>query len=231
VHILLVGVSDADGSQEVLAHDHYHLSVVVDVPAALGRLADSRVDLVILEDAYDDATRAVARALRASTARLLVVRPGATAQDRAAALDAGADDCITSPAEAVELRARVRALLRRDHAGFRGALLEYGPLTLDPRSHRVRLHGAALDLSATEYRLARCLLLHAEAVVTRDQLNQEVWGGSLDRRSNAPDVYISYLRRHLAGRAGALIRTVRGVGYTLSLEQPASGSGQRTASS
>jgi two-component system OmpR family response regulator len=116
-----------------------------------------------------------------------------------------------------ELRARVRALLRRGHSAYRGGQLVYGPLALDPRAHRVRLNGVPVDLSATEYRLLRCLMLNADAVVSRDQLNQEVWGGALDASSNTPDVYISYLRRHLAGSDGALIQTVRGLGYSLSL--------------
>ncbi len=214
MRILLVGV-EAGACRTILADDHYSPATVDDVPSALDRLADRPVDLVILDDACGTATRRLVRALRESEARLLVLWPDATADDRADALDAGADDCLSAPAEDVELRARVRALLRRGHGGFRGALLEYGPLTLDPRTHRVRVHGVALDLSATEYRLVRCLLLHAEAIVTREQLNQEVWGGELDWRSNAPDVYVSYLRRHLAGRGGVVIRTVRGVGYAL----------------
>jgi len=231
VQILLVGAAGNDGRREALARAHYRVTAVADVTAALDQLALSPVDLVILDDDNDAATRIVARALRSRDARLLVVRPGAAAADRADALDAGADDCLTGPADPVEFLARVRALLRRGHAGFRGALLEYGPMTLDPRTHRVRVHGTPLDLSGTEYRLARCLLLHAEAVVTREQLNQEVWGGELDRRSNAPDVYVSYLRRHLVGHGGVLIRTVRGVGYTLDLDDQVHEPGTRKRSS
>lgn len=221
MQILLVEVSQTDSHREALSKDHYHVTTAADVPSALDVLARSPVDLVVLVDEHDAATRTVTRALRGTQARLLVVCPEAGAAERAATLDAGADDCLTGPADEIELLARVRALLRRGYARFQGAILQFGPMTLDPRTHRVRMHGEPIDFSATEYRLVRCLLRHAEAVVTREQLNQEVWGGALDRRSNAPDVYISYVRRRLVGHSGVLIRTVRGVGYALGHDQRA----------
>jgi two-component system OmpR family response regulator len=95
-------------------------------------------------------------------------------------------------------------------------LLHYGPLTVDPVSHTVTVGGQALALTATEYRLAEFLVRRAEAIVTRDQLAQHVWGGAYDPLSNNADVYVGYLRRKLlSATPEPLIHTARGLGYML----------------
>ena len=95
----------------------------------------------------------------------------------------------------------------------------YGPLTIDPVDHRVNLHGRPLSLTATEYRLLEYLVRRAESIVTRDQLAEYVWGGDFDPFSNVADVYVGYVRRKLQAAApGALIHTVRGLGYMLKQE-------------
>ncbi len=130
-------------------------------------------------------------------------------------LDAGADDCVLKPIEPLETMARVRALLRRGRTRHLSADMDYGPLHLDPHKQVIALCGQPLDLSATEYRLLRFLMLRAETIVTREELLQHVWGGTLDSASNTPDVYLSYLRQKLAFCCEHLIHTVRGLGYTL----------------
>ena len=95
-------------------------------------------------------------------------------------------------------------------------VLHYGPVTLDPVTHTAAVNAAPLILTATEYRLLEFLLRRAEAIVTRDQLAQHVWGGEYDPMSNNADVYIGYLRRKTEESGGSrLIHTVRGVGYAL----------------
>jgi two-component system OmpR family response regulator len=84
-------------------------------------------------------------------------------------------------------------------------------------THRVQADNREVELSATEYRLLEHLLRHAEAIVSRDQLAEHVWGGDYDPFSNVADVYIGYVRRRLrdAGLAKPIIHTVRGMGYML----------------
>jgi two-component system OmpR family response regulator len=95
--------------------------------------------------------------------------------------------------------------------------LSYGPLVLHTVTRVVEAAGRPLELSATEYRLIEHLLRHAEAIVSRDQLAEHVWGGDYDPFSNVADVYIGYLRRKLraAGLDQPLIHTIRGMGYML----------------
>ena len=117
---------------------------------------------------------------------------------------------------------RIRALTRRGRSRHLDPTLSYGPLEIDTAAHVVRAAGHLLDLSATEYRLLEHLLRHAEAIVSRTQLAQHVWGGEADSSSNVADVYVGYLRRKLraSGLAEPLIHTIRGMGYMLKTRQP-----------
>ena len=136
--------------------------------------------------------------------------------DRVAGLDSGADDYLTKPFAFDELLARMRAIVRRGRTRQFSAILEYGPVQLDPRDHTVRVAGARLDLTATEYRVLEQLMMHPETVVSREQLADRVWGGDLDPGSNVIEVYIGYLRRKLqSGWPGPLVQTIRGLGYML----------------
>ena len=98
-------------------------------------------------------------------------------------------------------------------------LLEYGSVAVDPVAHTVAVSGQLINLTATEYRLLEFLVRRAEAIVTRDQLAQHVWGGDYEPLSNNADVYVGYVRRKLlAATPEALIHTVRGMGYMLKRE-------------
>jgi DNA-binding response OmpR family regulator len=160
----------------------------------------------------------VCRRLRAhavDTPILMLTARGET-QDRITGLDAGADDYLTKPFEFDELLARIRAVTRRGRTRHLSAVLQYGPIQIDPRDHTVRVNGARVDLTATEYRLLEQLLTRAEAVVSREHLADHVWGGSLDPDSNVVEVYIGYLRRKLQAHwPTPLVQTVRGLGYML----------------
>ena len=150
--------------------------------------------------------------------------------DRITGLDAGADDYLVKPFAFDELLARLRALTRRGRTRHLDAALIYGPLTLDTATHMATAAGTPLELSATEYRLLEHLLRHREAIVSRDQLAEHVWGGDYDPFSNVADVYIGYLRRKLraAGVVTPLIHTIRGLGYMLKVRPAgeAAGTGQ-----
>jgi DNA-binding response OmpR family regulator len=193
------------------------VDAVEDCAHAAAQARRHEYDLIVLDHKPDCDGVAVCRKIRDARldAAIMVLAERDAVDDRIRALDSGADDCVAKPVEMRELMARARALMRRGPSRQPSARLEYGPLCLDPRDHVVTLGGASLDLSATEYRLLHFLMHRAETIVTREQLNEHVWGGSLARRSNTPDVYMSYLRQKLAPAGEPLIHTVRGLGYML----------------
>jgi DNA-binding response OmpR family regulator len=166
---------------------------------------------------------AVCRAVRRAglDTPIIMVTARDDVRDRVTGLDEGADDYLTKPFAFDELLARLRALARRGRTRHLTHLLHYGPLTIDPVAHTLSVDGQVLSLTATEYRLAEFLVRRAEAIVTRDQLAQHVWGGAYDPLSNNADVYVGYLRRKLQGVTPAsLIHTVRGLGYMLRQQSP-----------
>ena len=142
--------------------------------------------------------------------------------DRVHGLDVGADDYLVKPFAFDELLARLRALMRRGRTSQLDASLAYGPLVMDTTTRIVNAADQRIDLSATEYRLLEYLLKHAEAIVSRDQLAEHVWGSDYDPFSNVADVYVGYLRRKLraAGIERPLIHTIRGMGYMLRTQRP-----------
>jgi DNA-binding response OmpR family regulator len=130
-------------------------------------------------------------------------------------LDLGADDYLTKPFDILELKARVRALVRRG-GSRRPERLSLAGVVLDRMGHRATVDGKKMDLTPKEFSLLAYLLLHAEQVVTRTELLEKVWDFHFDPGSNVVDVHIARLRGKLR-RYGALARlaTVRGAGFML----------------
>ncbi|MDT9000720.1 winged helix-turn-helix domain-containing protein [Paucibacter sp. APW11] len=147
---------------------------------------------------------------------ILVLTARDAIADRIRGLDRGADDYVLKPVDIDELAARLRALVRRAH-GQPQERLCIGDVELDPAGRRVRQQGLEVPLAAREFDLLQLLMLNAGRVMTRDQLEQQLysWGKELD--SNAIEVHVHHLRRKLGA---ALIKTVRGVGYLLPLPAP-----------
>jgi two-component system, OmpR family, response regulator MprA len=161
----------------------------------------------------------VCRRLRASGNRVPVLMLTArdAVADRIDGLDAGADDYLVKPFDIGELKARVRALLRR--AGTDGdadSPLTFAELELDTSRHGVNVDGQFAELTRTEYGLLELLMSNPRRVLPHDIIYDRVWGYDFGPASNALRVYVGYLRRKLED-AGArpLIHTVRGVGYVL----------------
>ncbi|MBP8168627.1 MAG: response regulator [Azonexus sp.] len=131
--------------------------------------------------------------------------------EKVAGLDAGADDYLVKPIDLDELTARIRALTRRS-AGRAEPLLIHGELALDPAAHTVTQAGLLVELSSREFSLLQQLLENAGRVLTRTQLEQSIYGWRDEPDSNALEVHIHHLRKKLGSE---LIRTLRGVGYTI----------------
>ena len=132
--------------------------------------------------------------------------------DKIAGLDAGADDYITKPFSTQELMARIRSVLRRRAPQQAEDAVTIGQLQLDGATHRVTFAGEPLKMGPTEFKLLNFLMHHTERVHSRSQLLDKVWGDHVFIEERTVDVHVKRLREAL-GEAGAMIETVRGVGY------------------
>ena len=137
-----------------------------------------------------------------------------TEYDRAYGLDLGADDYISKPFGMLELVARVRAVLRRTERPAQELEYRMGALHMIPARREVLVDGAPVSLTYKEFELLRQLLEAKGRVLTRELLMDRVWNLAAERENRTLDVHIRTLRAKL-GTAGALIETVRGVGYRL----------------
>jgi two-component system OmpR family response regulator len=138
----------------------------------------------------------------------------ASADEMSKMLLRGADDYLAKPFSVAELRARLRALIRRSPRE-RPAVLTVGDLELDPASHRVRRAGNAVELTAKEFALLELFMRHPGDALSRRRILDEVWDFAYDGTSNVVDVYVRYLRDKLGA---GVIETVRGVGYRLAAD-------------
>ena len=186
---------------------------------ALSQVTRSRPDALVLDVGLPDIDGLeVSRRLRAAGDRtpILMLTARDAIEDRIDGLDAGADDYLVKPFDVGELKARLRALLRRSAAGADPQDLAFECLRLDPSRHGVRVGESFVELTRTEYGLLELLMLNARRVLPHSVIYERVWGYDFGPGSNALRVYIGYLRRKLA-EAGAppLVHTVRGVGYVL----------------
>ena len=203
-----------------LREENYRVDLAEDGATAERMAGDELYDAIILDILLPGLDGlSLCRRLRRDgvDAPVLMLTARDAVPDRILGLDAGADDYLVKPFAFDELLARLRALTRRGRTRQLDASLSYGPIVLSSTTHVVTAAGRPLELSATEYRLLEHLLRHAEAIVSRDQLAEHVWGGDFDPFSNVADVYIGYLRRKLraAGLDEPLIHTIRGMGYML----------------
>ncbi|MEJ2691545.1 MAG: response regulator [Candidatus Thiodiazotropha sp.] len=143
---------------------------------------------------------------------VLVLTARDTTESRIEGLDLGADDYVVKPFDLMELNARLRAITRR-REGRAAPLIEHGELTLDPASREVTLAGSPITLSTYEYAVLEVLVTHAGRILSRQFLEESLYGWDEGVESNAIEVYIHHLRKKLGK---SFIRTVRGVGYSVS---------------
>jgi DNA-binding response OmpR family regulator len=146
-----------------------------------------------------------------------------TARDGIAAkvesFDLGADDYLTKPFSFTELLLRVKALLRRGQTPARNEVLRVGDLVLDREAHQVRRGQQLVELTSREFALLEYLMVNAGRVLSRTMIVEHVWDQSFEGLTNIVDVYIRQLRKKIDDDAETkLLRTVRGVGYSISEE-------------
>jgi DNA-binding response OmpR family regulator len=188
--------------------------------AALAALAVTEYDLVVLDVGLPDLDGfEVCRRYRATGGRtpLLMLTARDALHDRVRGLDAGADDYLPKPFAVEELLARLRALARRPAAAH-DVVLHYADVRLDPARRTAQRGGRPLRLTARELALLEYFLRHPERVLSRSQILEHVWDDNFDPIANAVDVLVGRVRRKLDPDGTApLVRTVRGLGYVLTL--------------
>lgn len=142
---------------------------------------------------------------------VLILTAQDSVEDRIKGLDAGADDYLVKPFDMGELTARLRALIRRA-SGKPASALKIGDVELEPAAHRVMYRNQSIELPAKEFAVLHALMLNAGRVLSRTQLEEQLYAWGEEIESNAIEVYVHHLRRKLSPE---LIETIRGVGYLI----------------
>jgi two-component system response regulator MprA len=208
-----------DALDRALRLERYEIDLAADGREALDRLAETRLDAVVLDVAMPGIDGLeVCKRLRDAGDRtpVLMLTARDTVDDRVAGLDAGADDYLVKPFALKELKARLRALMRRAADNGGSEKLRFADLELDAVAWEVHRGGRRLELSRTEFNLLALFLEHPRQVLSRSQIFERVWGYDFGSSSNSLGVYMGYLRRKTeAGGESRLLHTVRGVGYVL----------------
>ena len=199
-----------------LHHEGYEVATAGDGHQGLRAVDEFKPDLVILDvmmprlDGFE-----LCRAIAGEPRRgIIILSARDETTDRIHGLELGADDYLVKPFEFGELLARIKAVLRR-RAPDLERVVEVGDLSIDTATREVRVAARQLDLSVREYDLLHYLAVHADEVMLRQRILDEVWGHNFFGDENNVEVYIRYLRQKLADADHRRIQTVRGVGYRL----------------
>ena len=221
----LLVVEDEPNIRELLATSlrfaGFEVHVAGDGATALKQAAEHDPDLVVLDVMLPDMDGfTVTRKLRGSGRLLPIVFVTArdSLEDKIKGLTVGGDDYVTKPFSLEEVIARIRAVLRRtrgeqdDHATLR-----FHDVELDEDTHEVRRGRRLIEVSPTEFKLLRYLMLNPNRVLSKTQILDHVWDYDFRGQSGIVESYISYLRRKIDVEEPALIQTKRGVGYVLRL--------------
>ena len=208
-----------DGIAAGLAQSGLVVDWVLDGQQADTALATGIYDAVVLDLGLPRLSgMEVLRRARTSGKALpvLILTARDSVEDRVAGLDAGADDYLVKPFDLAELQARLRALLRRSK-GYAEPVIRHGALRVDPASHSVHFADTPVELSAREFSILHVLLLNAGRVMSKAQIEEQLYGWGDEIESNVVEVFVHHLRRKLYPE---LIRTIRGVGYMIEKVAP-----------
>lgn len=200
-----------------LSYNGYCVETAASGKEALERAVDREPDLVVLDimmpgmDGLE-----VSRRLRAGgKVPILLLTAKGTVEDRVTGLESGADDYLVKPFALDELLARVRALIRRGRPKA-AKTLRFADLSLDTVTREVKRGGNPVELTRREFNILEAFMKHPRQVLSRDSIDEQVWGQDFEGESNIIDVYIRYIRSKLEAHGEPrLIQTVRGFGYVL----------------
>jgi DNA-binding response OmpR family regulator len=217
MHILLVedDVLLADGLRTALRREGLAVNHVATGKAALNTVRAEKPEIVILDLGLPDMDGLeVLEQLRAGDKgpQVLILTARDTTADKVSGLDLGADDYLVKPFEMPELLARLRALERRTTA-VRTSKISIGPVVLDTLTHTVSVEGNELELPRREYMLLKTLMENPGRILSRESLEEKLYGWGEELASNSIEVHVHHLRKKIRAE---FIKTVRGVGYTVS---------------
>jgi two-component system OmpR family response regulator len=221
----LLVVEDEPNIRELLATSlrfaGFEVHVAADGATALKQAAEHNPDLVVLDVMLPDMDGfTVTRKLRGAGQLLPIVFVTArdSLEDKIKGLTVGGDDYVTKPFSLEEVVARIRAVLRRTRGELDDrATLRFHDVELDEDTHEVRRGRRLIEVSPTEFKLLRYLMLNPNRVLSKAQILDHVWDYDFRGQSGIVESYISYLRRKIDVEEPALIQTKRGVGYVLRL--------------
>jgi DNA-binding response OmpR family regulator len=200
-----------------LKKDGYAIDTALNSADASELLAINMYDLVVLDiNLPDDSGLNVLDVLRGydSDVRVIILSANRSIDDRIQGLDKGANDYLTKPFDFQELKARIRALLRRDF-NSKPTVLVQGEFTVDPALHRVAYQSKDIPLTLKEYAIFNYLVRNCERIVSSEELLEHIWNEEADPFSDVMRVHIYSLRKKLSAATGGLtvIQTVKGSGY------------------
>lgn len=208
----------SDSLRRTLEDDDYVIDLAYDGLDGEEMALMGSYDIIILDIMLPEKNGlAVCRELRNKhiNTPILMLTARDALEDRVIGLDSGADDYLVKPFEVDELRARIRALLRRESAS-KSPLLQVADLSLDPVTHMVTRAGKLIGLTAKEYSLLEYFMRHPNHLISREMIESNLWNYDHVISSNVVDVYIRRLRRKIDDpHEIKLFETVRGAGYRL----------------
>ncbi|MDD5934680.1 MAG: response regulator transcription factor [Clostridiales bacterium] len=221
MHLLIVedDVELCNATKQSLEQEGYHVTVCYDGNDALSYSSQYSYDLIILDRLLPGKDGiSILSHLRNENNHIPVIMVTAldSLNDRIDGLDSGADDYLAKPFAISELKARIRALLRRPHSLKQKNAISYGDIELNPFSHILYCNEKSIQLSKKEAYLLEYLMLNPTQTLTREQILLRVWGEEAQVDEGSLDTYIYFLRRHLKSlQSKVLVKTVHGLGYHL----------------
>lgn len=220
MRILLVEDDDllGDATKAGLTSDGYNVEWLKDGIQAESALKSSKFDGIVLDlglPGKDGLAVLKSMRSRGDATPVLILTARDLVDDKIKGLDAGADDYLIKPFDLDELFARLRALIRRS-LGRADPVIKIGSISLNPASHEVLFDNTIVDLSQREFSLLQLLIESSGHVLSRDYLEERIYGWNKDIESNALEVHIHHLRKKLGN---SFIKTIRGVGYIIQKEK------------
>ena len=202
-----------------LRYEGFEVSSAANGRDALSEVAKFRPHLIVLDVMLPDLDGfEVARRLRQEARRvpILFLTAKDATEDKIRGLTLGGDDYVTKPFSLEELLARIRAVLRRAmDAGEASTRLVFADLELDEETREVFRNDTSIELTPTEFKLLRYLMMNPRRVLSKAQILDHVWEYDFDGDANVVETYISYLRKKVDSLGPPLIHTLRGAGYSL----------------